>query len=99
MKKIFTLLTMLVCMATSAFAVGEVFTISFNGANEQSTENYFSWNADKHNFNPKFAGTYEGVEYTQGLKMEGATKVMWKSEAKAPAAKKAPAKKAAKKDK
>lgn len=83
MKKIFTLLTMLVCMVTTASAVGEVFTISFNGANEQSTEGYFSWNDAKHSFNKKFVGTYDGVEYTNGLKMEGATKVSWKSEATA----------------
>lgn len=83
MKKIFTLLTMLVCMVTTASAVGEVFTISFNGANEQSTEGYFSWNTAKHNFNAAYYGTYDGVEYTKGLKMEGATEVSWKSEATA----------------
>ncbi len=83
MKKIFTLLTMLVCMVTTASAVGEVFTISFNGDNEQSTEGYFSWNTAKHNFNAAYYGTYDGVEYTKGLKMEGATEVSWKSEATA----------------
>lgn len=81
MKKIFTLIAMFFCMAVTAFAAGEVYTISFNGSNEQSQEGYFSWNPDKHNFNNKFAGTYNGVEYTKGLKMEGATKVSWTSTA------------------
>ena len=69
MKKIFTLIAMYFCMAVTAFAAGEVYWISFNGANEQNQEGYFSWNADKHNFNAKYTGTYNGVEYTKGLKM------------------------------
>lgn len=81
MKKIFTLIAMLVCMVSSMYAAGEIFTISFNGSNEQSQEGYFSWNTAKHNFNSKFVGTYNGVEYTKGLKMEGATHIAWKSEA------------------
>lgn len=82
MKKIFTLIAMYFCMAVTAFAAGEVYWISFNGANDQNQEGYFSWNADKHNFNTKFTGKYNGVEYTQGLKMESATKVSWSTTAK-----------------
>ncbi len=83
MKKIFTLIAMYFCMAVTAFAAGEVYWISFNGANEQNQEGYFSWNADKHNFNAKYTGTYNGVEYTKGLKMESATKISWSSTAAA----------------
>ena len=86
MKKLFTLLTLLLC-AVSVVWAGDVYKISFNGSNaetkngeEVTAGTYFSWNSAKHNFNPKFSGcTYDGVEYTSGLKMESATTVSWTS--------------------
>lgn len=89
-KKLLTLLTLVLCVCSGAWA-GDVYKISFNGANaefkngESVTEgSYFSWNSSKHNFNAKFNGcTYDGVAYTSGLKMEGDTRVSWTSAAEA----------------
>lgn len=51
------------------------YTVSFNGSDVQSTANYFSFgnSENKHNFNSKFTGSYDGMEFTKGLKMEGTT--------------------------
>ena len=90
MKKLFTLLTLALLSIGTAWA-GDVYKISFNGANKEfknGTEveagDFFSWNASKHNFNTKFKDcTYDGIDYTSGLKMEGATSVSWTSAATA----------------
>lgn len=87
-RKLFTLLTLALLGVGSAWA-GDVYKISFNGSNAEfkngesvDAGKFFSWNSAKHNFNTKFNGcTYDGVEYTSGLKMEGATKVSWTSAA------------------
>lgn len=54
-------------------------TVSFNGEDKQSTDGYFSFGDDsnKHNFNPKFTGKYNNMEFVQGLKMEGSTLVQF----------------------
>jgi len=77
----FLLLSLLaVLMGTSQ--AQEIYTISFNGSNSQSTEGYFSWNTAKHNFNSKFNGAeYAGISFTSGLKMESATYVNFTSNA------------------
>ena len=81
MKKLFTLLTLLLCAVAGVNA--ETYKITFNGSNGGDT-GYFSWNTSKHNFNNKFNGcTYDGVSYTSGLKMEGSTSVSWTSTAEA----------------
>lgn len=61
---------------------GKGYTVKFNGIDEQSTANYFSFGDDsnKHNFNSKFTGTYNGQEYTSGLKMEGSTVINFTTE-------------------
>jgi len=90
MKKIFTLLTLML-MSLSTWAAGETFMITFNGANaefkdgtEVTAGTYFTWNSAKHNFNAKFTGcTWNGIEFTKGLKMEGATRVQFGSTAEA----------------
>ena len=53
----------------------KTYTVWFNGSDEPSTPDYFSFGTseNKHNFNSKFAGTYDGTSYTSGLKMEGTT--------------------------
>lgn len=56
---------------------GDTFTVTFNGKNSQSTEGFFTFNPDKHNFNAKFTGSYNGTDYTSGLKMEGATLIQF----------------------
>ena len=85
MKKLFTLLTLALTAVSGAWA-GDLYKISFNGSDAESKNgethsSYFS-NSGKHNFNTKFNGcTYDGVTYTQGLKMEGTTNVSWTSTA------------------
>lgn len=89
-KKLLTLLTLVLCVCSGAWA-GDVYKISFNGSNaefkngeEVDAGTYFSWNSSKHNFNAKFNGcTYDGVAYTSGLKMESTTQVSWTSAAEA----------------
>lgn len=51
------------------------YTVSFNGSDVQSTANYFSFgnSENKHNFNSKFTGSYDGMEFSKGLKMESTT--------------------------
>lgn len=88
MKKLFTLLTLLLCVASSAWA-GDIYKFQLNGSNvelingvKSSTPSFFSWNSSKHSFNTKFTGcTYDEVSYTSGLKMESATQVSWTSTA------------------
>ena len=78
MKKIFTLFVMAL-VAVGAYAF-DTYKITFNGANAEtrngeSFSGFFSWNADKHNFNNKFTCNYNGESFGKGLKMEGATNV------------------------
>ena len=58
---------------------GKTCTVTFNGSDIQSEEGYFTFGDDsnKHNFNTKFTGTYNGITFTQGLKMEGTTLVQF----------------------
>ena len=58
---------------------GKTCTVTFNGSDIQSEEGYFIFGDDsnKHNFNTKFTGTYNGITFTQGLKMEGTTLVQF----------------------
>ena len=78
----FLFLTLITLMVSGMSYAGDVFTISFNGNNEQSTDGYFSWNTAKHNFSNKFNGAeYAGISFTNGLKMESATYVNFTSTA------------------
>ncbi len=82
MKKVLSLLTLLLAVCSGAWA-DDVYKITFNGSDAQSTTGYFT-NGGNHNFNTKFNGcTYDGVTYTSGLKMEGSTTVSWTSTATA----------------
>ena len=77
MKKLFTLLTLLVAMVTGAWA-DDTYTVSFVYSTwTQSTANYFTSAGEKNNPNANYAGTYNGTEYSKGLKMEGATIVQF----------------------
>jgi len=98
MKQKFTYLLslMLMCIlgASNAMAA-DVYKLSFHDSSKkpgtvylngtvQSSSDYFSYNADKHNYNTKFNGcTYDGISYSTGLKMEGATQITWTSTEKA----------------
>lgn len=81
-KKLFTLLTLALCVCSGAWAaVGDTFTVTFNGSDSQTSKDYFSFSGN-HNFNSKFNGaTYDGVTYTSGLKMESTTTISWTAEA------------------
>ncbi len=52
------------------------YNVKFNKPETQSQEGYFTFDG-KHNLNSKFAGTYDGVTYSQGLKMEGTTLIQF----------------------
>ncbi len=90
MKKIFTLIAVMMLSFIPAVA-GDIFIITFNGANAETKNGetvdagtFFSWNSAKHNFNSKFTGaSWGGIDFTKGLKMEGNTRVSFKSTAEA----------------
>jgi hypothetical protein len=58
-------------------------TVAFNGSDVESEAGYFSYGDGKHNFNTKFTGKFNGMEFSQGLKMEGTTQVKFTTTAKA----------------
>ena len=51
------------------------YSVSFNGNDIESTGGFFSYGDGKHNFNNKFTGFYDGMQFDSGLKMEGTTLV------------------------
>lgn len=74
MKKLFTLLLLLVCVVSTSWAQ-KIYTVSYDGKDVASEEGYFT-NSAKHNFNTKFCPcTYEDHTYAKALKMESATTV------------------------
>ena len=50
------------------------YTISYNGADIENPLGFFSYEGN-HNFNTKFEGTYNGMTFTSGLKMEASSVV------------------------
>lgn len=59
------------------------YTVSFNNNSiTQSTEGWFDLGT-KHSINKKYTGTYDGVTYNSGLKMESATTVKFTTTANA----------------
>ena len=58
---------------------GEEYSVMFNGSDVQSTDGFFTFGDGKHNFNSKFQGKYDGMEFGQGLKMEGTTLIEFAS--------------------
>ena len=70
----FLLLSLLMLVgAGSAFA--ETYKISYNGSDSATPSGFFT-HEGSHNFNTKFTGaTYDGVNYTSGLKLESSTKI------------------------
>ena len=55
------------------------YSVMFNGTDTESESGYFTFGdaSNKHNFNPKFTGKYNGIAYEQGLKMEGSTLIQF----------------------
>ena len=79
MKKILSLLAFLVLMVSNATA-GEVFTYTFTGGKATSSPSgFFSYDSSgKFSFNSKFKDCeYDGESYSNGLKMEGSTKILF----------------------
>lgn len=69
----------LVLMVSNAMA-GEVFTYTFTGGTATSNPSgFFSYDTSgKFSFNSKFTGCeYDGQSYSNGLKMEGSTKILF----------------------
>ena len=62
---------------------GKTCTVSFNGSDIENPTGFFSYGDGKHNFNGKFTGTYDGLEFNQGLKMEGTTIIQFTTTATA----------------
>ena len=61
---------------------GSEFLVTFNGKDDQPNGNYFSFGTgdNKHNFNSKFTdASWNGIDFTSGLKMEGSTLIQWTS--------------------
>ena len=58
---------------------GDVMTVSYNGKEVSNPEGFFTHDAiGKFNFNTKFNGaTYDGIEFTSGLKFESSTKILF----------------------
>lgn len=54
----------------------KTYSVSFNGSDIESSVGFFTYDG-KHNFNNKFTGTYDGMEFVSGLKMEGSTLVQF----------------------
>ena len=51
------------------------FNVAFNGSDVQTKAGYYTFSGN-HNFNSKFTGcTYDGITFTQGLKMESTTSI------------------------
>ncbi len=57
------------------------YTVMFNGSNVQNPDGFFTFNEAKHNFNTKFQGSYDGLTFNSGLKLEGATLVAFTTNA------------------
>ena len=81
MKKLFTLLALMLCYVGMVVA-GEVYSVSFNeGKTSQSSDGYFTVTCSNINYNNKYAGTYNGINFTHGLKMQSATCIAFTSTA------------------
>jgi len=81
MKKILSLVAFLMLALTSAWAT-DVATFDLGTKNGVSTpEGFFKSVGEKWNWNPKFTNAeYDGISFSQGLKMEGSTKIGFTTE-------------------
>lgn len=82
MKKILSLVALMMVMCTTAWA-GEVATFNLGTKNGVSTpEGFFKSVGEKWSWNSKFTGgEYDGISFSQGLKMESSTKIGFTTEA------------------
>ena len=81
MKKILSLIALLMLTMTSVWA-GDVFTFNLGASPGVSTPSgYFTHDSSgKWNFNSKYGGAeYDGISFSNGLKMEGTTKILFTS--------------------
>lgn len=86
MKRSLHLLITMLLMCIIGVMTGHAqstYTVSFNNNSiTQSTEGWFDLGT-KHSFGTKYKGTYDGVTYTSGLKMESGTTVKFTTTANA----------------
>ena len=75
MKKLFTLMALLLAMVTSHVYAGDVFTANLGGKLTSTPSGFFSVVDSKPNYNAKYTGTYDGKTINNGLKMQSSTKV------------------------
>ncbi len=78
MKKLFTLLMLMVCAIGTAWA-GDVFTVSLNNGATQTrsdgkTGDFFTV-VSGGGYNTKYTGTYNGTTYTKGLKINSSSNI------------------------
>ena len=81
MKKLFTLLTLLVAMVTSAWAY-DTYTLTLNGSAVQTPSGSFFTVVTGGGFNTKYNGSYGGTSYTKGLKMNSSSSITFTTLAK-----------------
>lgn len=83
MKRLHALLiTLVMCLAGVGGASAQTtYTVSFDNGATQSTANWFTITDPNINYNPKYAGTYEGNTYSKGLKMQGGTSITFTTSA------------------
>lgn len=79
MKRITTVMMMLF-MAILSYGQ-KTYTASFDGADNVSDAGWFTFEG-AHNFNAKYTGTYAGVNYVKGLKLESTSVVIFTTKAK-----------------
>lgn len=82
MKKIFSLLTLLLAIVTSNAYAGDVYTAILNNGLTESTKGYFTISGSV-SWNKNYTGTYAGTTFTKGLKMQSDTKIEFKTTAEA----------------
>ncbi len=77
MKKILSLLTMLVL--TLQYSMAGTATLTLNGSEVSNPVGFFTHDTNgKFSFNTKFNGaTYDGIDFSSGLKMESTTKILF----------------------
>lgn len=73
-------MTLLLALVTAHAYAGDVFTANLGGKLTSTPSSYFTVSG-KINYNAKFSGTYDGQKISNGLKMQGDTKVEFLSTA------------------
>lgn len=83
-KKIFTLLALALCICSAAWSADlAVYTLKLNnGVTQTPSGSSFFTVATGGGFNSKYAGTYDGTEYTKGLKINTSSSITFTTSVK-----------------